>query len=232
MRFHLAQYAYANPAPAIADQLPSSVHIARNAMFRKKRIYPPRRSYRFLLAVTPPCMQGRSSKKERKLFHKLEFYEYGGLGGNGKKRRGVFRSTTRLVVFFGINKVFGAESTDTAKNRAFLEIGRTERRERNGRQCGLHGRLRRSCSRSPAVPETVIRRALPARCEDETSTSPHTPPVGASARIRGTTIEKNYRPPAPSAPAMSVRSAGVSSESTLPTTGATMPSPSEYPLRT
>ena len=56
--------------------------------------------------------------------------EYGASAGTEKEARRI-PVHYKDSVLSGINKVFGADSTECGKNRTFRRIGRTERREKN-----------------------------------------------------------------------------------------------------
>ena len=129
--------------------------------------------------------------RRNSFFIRLEFYGIRGLRRERKKEARRIPVHYKDSVLSGINKVFGADSTEYGKNRAFRRIGRTERRERNGRQCGCTAGFAGGCSRltsrtgnsNPPCTSCPMRR--------RTSPPPHTPPARASARIRGTDHRKD-----------------------------------------
>ncbi len=68
--------------------------------------------------------------------------EYGGFGGNGKKRRGVFRFTTKIVFFRDKQGIWGG--FDGMRQKQGVSEDRTNGEEGKKRAAvRLHGRLRR-----------------------------------------------------------------------------------------
>ena len=74
--------------------------------------------------------------RRNSFFIRLEFYGIRGLRRERKKEARRIPVHYKDSVFSGINKVFGANSTECGKNRTFRRIGRTERREGNRRRSG------------------------------------------------------------------------------------------------
>ena len=72
--------------------------------------------------------------RRNSFFIRLEFYGIRGPRRERKKEARRIPVHYKDSVFFGINKVFGADSTECGKNRTFRRIGRTERREGNRRR--------------------------------------------------------------------------------------------------